>query len=232
MGFFDYFQKTKQKKAKSKPPQKTQAQNEQEQFQEEQEQPLGEKDKIYNQQGNISLDAAEREYQGALSTRKRLDEQDNDNRSIIKVGYGPENYSQLTERDKIYTDLLESFYEQYKDRQSQKEKAKWQFYSDLMSLFYGVVFFLLLIIVLLVLAGRNGGAGTNFIPAVITATISILTTLIALPTIIAKYLFNPNEDKDVTNLILKMQALDLENRKSFLIPDNEVRNQNGDEPKP
>ncbi|MDD4815531.1 MAG: hypothetical protein PHQ62_00105 [Clostridia bacterium] len=40
------------------------------------------------------------------------------------------------------------------------------------------------------------------------AVASIITSVIAIPTIIAKYLFPTGEDKDMTNMINKMQNYD------------------------
>lgn len=49
----------------------------------------------------------------------------------------------------------------------------------------------------------------SLIPIYISALISIVTSIIVLPSTIAKYLFNPDEDKEIVDMIKHMQDYDL-----------------------
>lgn len=123
-------------------------------------------------------------------------------------------YGHLSQRDTIYTDFLQEIYVRYKERLVNKERAKWEFYDNMMSIFYCVLFILLLLTALLIAGGASNNSLGECIPAVITALITILATLIVIPKIIAEYLFNPKEDADVTKIVLEMQSHDFTDEKS------------------
>ena len=116
----------------------------------------------------------------------------------------------LNQRNRLYTNFLKGFHLRYGARQENKENAKWDFYNDLMAVFYSVIFVLLLLTAFLIVTGVNSPFGREYIPTIITALVGMITGLIVVPKIIAKYLFDPEEDSDTTKLILKMQARDAE----------------------
>ena len=53
---------------------------------------------------------------------------------------------------------------------------------------------------------------SDVVVPVVVAIISLISAFIAIPTIISKYLFNPQEDSQVIDMIKSIQEKDLENR--------------------
>jgi len=48
--------------------------------------------------------------------------------------------------------------------------------------------------------------------AIFTSGTGLVTAVMVIPRIIAEYLFNPDEDKEVTEIILRMQATDIKDK--------------------
>lgn len=124
------------------------------------------------------------------------------------------NKQQLKARDEIYTNLLKDFYGIYVERQEQKEIHKWDFYSFTMKGSAWVIGVLLIVMFSLSIKIDKSNVGA-LIPPLIVSIVSLISTLIAIPTIISKYLFNPNEDKEVVNMIASIQEKDLQNRGNY-----------------
>ncbi len=112
------------------------------------------------------------------------------------------------ERDEIYTRLLSAFINIYTNRHTQKERYKWIFFKIVLALF---CFFLGAVIAALLYISFSFEADklVSLIPIYISALISIVTSIIVLPSTIAKYLFNPDEDKEIVDMIKHMQDYDL-----------------------
>lgn len=124
------------------------------------------------------------------------------------------NKQQLKARDEIYTNLLKDFYGIYVERQEQKEIHKWDFYSFTMKGSAWVIGVLLIVMFSLSIKIDKSNVGA-LIPPLVVSIVSLISTLIAIPTIISKYLFNPNEDKEVVNMIASIQEKDLQNRGNY-----------------
>lgn len=109
---------------------------------------------------------------------------------------------ELKAREKAYTKLTEDFELNYKETHKQKRRLKNVFFWFIMPL-YAIIILgsMFAIIYSLFLNGSQ-------IEIVLSAVASIITSVIAIPTIIAKYLFPTGEDKDMTSMINKMQNYD------------------------
>ena len=126
-----------------------------------------------------------------------------------------ENQEQLGRRDIHYTAMIETFVKTYADRQNKKEDNKWIFYWFVLIGFAVCILLpIALIVIILILFPPEDIARAT--PVIIGAFVSLISSLIALPLTIAKYLFNPKEDKEITNMVIKMQEQDLGNRNLLL----------------
>ncbi len=109
---------------------------------------------------------------------------------------------ELKAREKTYTNLTEDFEINYRETHKQKRTLKSIFFWFIMPL-YAIIILgsMFAIIASLFFEG-------NQIEIVLGATGSIIASVIAIPMIIAKYLFPTDEDKDMTSMINKMQNYD------------------------
>lgn len=109
---------------------------------------------------------------------------------------------ELKAREKVYTKLTEDFERNYYFTHKQKRSLKTAFFWMIMPL-YAIIILgsMFAIIASLFIEG-------NQVEIVLGAVASIIASVIAIPTIIAKYLFPTGEDKDMTAMINKMQKYD------------------------
>ena len=105
-------------------------------------------------------------------------------------------------RDIAYTDLADNFVYNYRQTHEQKRFLKNIFFWFIMPL-YAIIILgsMFAVIASLFIAGSQ-------IEVVLGAVASIITSVIAIPTIIAKYLFPIGEDKNMTKMVHKMQEYD------------------------
>ncbi len=105
-------------------------------------------------------------------------------------------------RERSYTALTDDFEKNYKKTHDQKIKLKCCFFWIVMPLFVLVVLgSLFSLIISIFIPGSQ-------IEVVLGAVVSLISSIIAIPTIIAKYLFPTNEDSDMSSMIHKMQNYD------------------------
>lgn len=130
-------------------------------------------------------------------------EDDNDFRS--------DTTGEITKRDKEYTELLSFFVGITKVRSVLKEFFKWLFYAV-------VVASIIVVIVLTVLLFNKYIKNASFselidaLPLLITAMVGLISTIITIPVVITKYLFDTAEDKNITSIILHTQEHDTSGR--------------------
>ena len=117
----------------------------------------------------------------------------------------------MKKRDEIYTNLLKDFYSIYVDRQKEKEKYKWKFYALTTR---GMIFVAIMLNLFLIFLTSKVDVAhiSDVVVPVVVAIISLISAFIAIPTIISKYLFNPQEDSQVIDMIKSIQEKDLENQ--------------------
>ena len=114
---------------------------------------------------------------------------------------------QIAERDLCYTDLLKNHISLTKVRGKCKEVHKWLFFWMLV-LASAVGIYLIYITLKNLLAIEDPNIIVNAIPAIITAIVSLVSTIIVIPVTIAKFLFNTKEDDNITILIQHTQDHD------------------------
>lgn len=109
---------------------------------------------------------------------------------------------ELKAREKAYTNLTEDFEYNYKETHRQKRILKTVFFWFIMPL-YAIIILGSMFAIIYSLFLKS-----SQIEIVLSAVASIITSVIAIPTIIAKYLFPTGEDKDMTSMINKMLNYD------------------------
>lgn len=124
-----------------------------------------------------------------------------------------ENIDPCKNRSELYTELLSDFVNKmYKSATAKNRMKKIFFYVILVLL---VVLFIAFLVCacFLVFYVPNRNAPLDNIASIITSLLSLFSTLlvalIKLPKIIAKYLFNPKEDRDTVAIIGKIQKYDI-----------------------
>jgi len=117
--------------------------------------------------------------------------------------YSAQNKAQLAKRDAKYTELLFSYVSDYMKRNRIKNIFKMVFFIVMM-----LVLITLIITSLYLFIATNENTS-----ALVGAVTGILSAIIGIPVMITKYLFNPEEDKLISDVVINMQKHDLENRK-------------------
>lgn len=112
---------------------------------------------------------------------------------------------QYDKRDYLYSSLLGVYIDSYKDK---AEKNK--FYKNI---FFWITMVSFCVIVLgslaaLIWVALKKGGGISDIAVVAGSAGSIISAIIVLPKIIAKHLFPMDEDKNMLDMVQKMQAND------------------------
>lgn len=115
--------------------------------------------------------------------------------------------TQIATRDVYYTDLLKNHLTLTTIRGYTKEIHKWLFFwlvviAGALSVFYIIRVFNR------VLASEDVKVMIEAIPIIIASLVSLVSTVIAVPTTISKFLFNTKEDDNITNLIQHTQDHD------------------------
>lgn len=121
---------------------------------------------------------------------------------------------EIVKRDKKYTELLSSYVAITKFRNRAKEVHKW--------LFFWVVMISCVVVLILVhktinrlLSFEDHAMILQAIPIFITAFVSCLTAVIAIPLAITNFLFNTKEDDNIAGIIQHMQDHDMESMTLF-----------------
>lgn len=118
---------------------------------------------------------------------------------------------QISERDKKYTQLLSHFVNITRIRNYLKEFFKWSFLLTIVS----AIIVLIVIVFKLVdkcLALENFDQIVQTLPLLITAFLGFVSTVIVIPATITKFLFNTEEDKNITSIIEHTQKHDVNGR--------------------
>ena len=132
--------------------------------------------------------------------------------SSLVFAYSDNDFSgglsyQILQRDIYYTELLKSHMYLTKWRGIIKEVHKWFFFWLLISV--GIIGTILTInIVNNILSVDDKYYILEAMPILITALVSLISTIIAIPLTIAKFLFNVKEDDNITTLINHTQDHD------------------------
>lgn len=116
--------------------------------------------------------------------------------------YKDEERQLFLKRNQKYNELIEAYRTSYEQRHITKNKLKKQFFWIIMPI-YMIVVVVALFILVAALFINNVGLGI-----ILSAVTTLLTTIIAIPTIIANYLFPKKEDDNLLEMIGLMSNFD------------------------
>ena len=112
---------------------------------------------------------------------------------------------QYDARDELYTGLLRQYISAFNQKAEAKAKYKAKFFYIIMIVFCVLIGIPLIAILLAVILGSHNA---SIIVALVCGAISILSSIIILPKIIAQHLFPTDEDKNMIDLVKSMQEND------------------------
>lgn len=125
---------------------------------------------------------------------------------IIGTGESKEAIADpLTKREGIYNDLIDAYKTHYETKSKHNRGLKIAFFWIIMSLITILIIGLIILCVCVVFKWENS---SQSIAVIITSVGTILSTIIALPTIICNYLFHKKEDKDLLDFIVELNKKD------------------------
>lgn len=115
--------------------------------------------------------------------------------------------NELENREELYTHILKDYSKITKIRNILKEAHKWVFFWLIIAA--GIIIMVLLYSVIdRVLKLENSEQFLEAVPIIITVFVSLITVVIGIPTIIAKFLFNTKEDDNITQTVHHTQDHD------------------------
>lgn len=129
---------------------------------------------------------------------------------------------QIDARDDKYTKLLAHFVRITKFRNYIKEFLKWTFLI-LIFIFMCILSYMVYQLFSKYIKEATIQEIITGIPLLTTAIIGFVSTIIAIPIAITKYLFNTKEDDNITNIIAHTQQHDMEVRNLTYKQDSELR---------
>lgn len=148
------------------------------------------------------------------------------------VDHGRRLQDEISNRDGYYSELLKNYKSITKARNCLKEIHKWIFFWAVM-IASAVGIIIIGKILYKIISSDDIQLIVDSIPLMITALVSFMSTVIVVPATIAKFLFNTNEDDNITKLIQHTQEHDstgmqflkerfLSNTDSYDTPSNET----------
>lgn len=135
----------------------------------------------------------------------------------LQLGWQDEEYSN---RNRLYTLLLETYIANYRRKEKIKGVYKCIFFIVTIILFIGIVVSGIIGIILLSMHGDGSLANVGIAIANIAG---IISTLIVLPKIIAEHLFPTNEESNMLEMVKNMQNNDSEIRNVLFETDEEKK---------
>lgn len=129
----------------------------------------------------------------------------------------------LAEREEQYTDLTKNFVKINYNRYKYKEFHKWVFFWIMLAIlvFVTVIFGIIAIKISRLVSSQI----VLQLPILLGAYASFISTIIAIPLLIGKYLFNKEEESNLGKIVENMQAYDRKGQKLFKSAfDNDYRN--------
>lgn len=114
----------------------------------------------------------------------------------------------LAEHNEQYTRLLRAYIDNYEENAKSKNEKKEEVYQATMTMFIWIPAITIVFVAIAVGLTANGVEMKGLIPEAITAVVTIVGYIIMTFKIITNYLFNKDEEKNLTDIISKIQEYD------------------------
>lgn len=137
----------------------------------------------------------------------------------LDYDYKKSQNEQIIEREKLFNNFLKEYTHTFKEKSNQKKILKYIFFGCVMFILVGVP----VISFIFVIKADNT---IELITTVLGSLGEFITAFIILPKIIAKYLFDKEEDTNLTNLIIKMQDYNLSSKNKLDKKEDNNENEN------
>lgn len=174
---------------------------------------------------NTDLISTEKDSEGSVQNNANaLNNQFNESRQELfkstkagslntKNAFTEVTQAQISARGHSYEQLLNNYVELSKSRNDRKEDKKDDFYILIKAVLIisGAFFFIFLMRVVCLPVDDM----IKLLPTSVAAMVAFLGEFISLPTIIAKYLFNNDEDNNMTEIIKHTQDFDINSQNSM-----------------
>ena len=126
---------------------------------------------------------------------------------------------ELSNRGSLYTQLLSAYVTDFDIRHTRNRSYKSIFFYSITAVFCLVI---VLSVVAVLAISSKPIATVNDLVVALSALATMISSLIVLPKIIADYLFHPDEDNKVTDMVRAMQENDCTTRKLYNTNKTEV----------
>lgn len=120
----------------------------------------------------------------------------------------------LNTRSEKNTQLYEKYIDYYEKKCNQNLELKKKFFRNFMT-FLTMIIVIIPAAILVMAFVKNSIGNTEVICAVSGSAATIVTSIIIIPKIIAKYLFSTEEDAIISDLLKEIQTHDIETRKNY-----------------
>ena len=134
---------------------------------------------------------------GLVKDISKSDEKQEINSSIDFIRQEKESYFQF---DKKFLSFLDNFVSTQKQKETQKLWLKGFFFACIM-----LGFFVLIVTPCIIVIYATDLSEISVIVAMVSVLVELVSAIIVLPKIIAEYLFNKEEDKNMMEIIKSMQ---------------------------
>ena len=111
----------------------------------------------------------------------------------------------ITKREGIYNDLIDAYKTHYETKSKHNRGLKIAFFCVIMSLIAFLVVGLVILCIFIVDKWENS---SQSLAVIITSVGTILSTIIAFPTITCNYFFHKKEDKDLLDFLVELNKKD------------------------
>ena len=107
----------------------------------------------------------------------------------------------ITKREGIYNDLIGAYKKHYEEKSKHNRGLKIAFFCIVMLLIAVIIVGMTALCIIVALKWSDYAQA---IPVIVSSVVTLLSTIIALPTIICNYLFHKKEDKDLLDFIVDL----------------------------
>lgn len=146
------------------------------------------------------------------SPDRRIAAEDDDLLESSEKNSAEDNDPQYTRRNKLYSDLLELYIEEYENKSKWKKGYKLAFFVVVMFCFFGIIGASLYAIIIV---AQKDDPSLYDLGTIIGSVAGIISSLVVLPKIIAEHLFPTDEDRNMNDILKSMQENDSAIRNYF-----------------
>lgn len=134
----------------------------------------------------------------------------NDKQHSLEEILSCHDVNSMQNHNQYYDSILKDYSDNIKKSLDSKLELKKDFYQKCINIIIGLILIQVVVVLAVLCCYRNGIYLSDKVVSIISLSSigGLLTSFIVLPVIIAKYLFNPNEEKYIIKIIRNIQSHD------------------------